>query len=116
MTALTSKSKEIRRYSYEFINLNLVCWETHHLEKHVNSIQNSIHKVIGDNYKKYNIPQTSSSYLQPPTPPNQQNIIEKPMNNLQNLTTTPYYDPPNSTINDINVNKVIIIEKEILLI
>ena len=48
MTALTSKSKEIRRYSYEFINLILVCWETHHLEKHVNSIQNSIRKGIGD--------------------------------------------------------------------
>ena len=48
MTALTSKSKEIRRCSYEFLNQVLVCWETSHLDKHVQSLQNAIRKGIGD--------------------------------------------------------------------
>lgn len=48
MTALTSKSKEIRRCSYEFLNQMLMCWETNHLDKYQQSLQNAIRKGIGD--------------------------------------------------------------------
>lgn len=48
MNALASKSKEIRRYSYEFLNQLLQCWESYHLEKHIQVLQQAIRKGIGD--------------------------------------------------------------------
>ena len=42
MTAFTSKSKEIRRSACEFLNNLLMCWETHHLDKHLQSFQNKL--------------------------------------------------------------------------
>ncbi len=45
---VTSRSKEIRKNCIEFLVQLLDTWETHHLEKHVNLIANSIKKGISD--------------------------------------------------------------------
>lgn len=47
-SGISSRSKEIRRYSCEFLNQLLQTWETQHLEKHVQLIQTCIKKGIAD--------------------------------------------------------------------
>jgi CLIP-associating protein 1/2 len=48
INAQISKSKEIRRSSYELLNQLMVAWETHCLEKHIQLLINSIKKGIAD--------------------------------------------------------------------
>jgi len=45
---ISSRSKEIRRYSCEFLNQLLQTWDTHHLDKHLALIQTCIKKGIAD--------------------------------------------------------------------
>ncbi|XP_067126755.1 CLIP-associating protein 1-like isoform X1 [Centruroides vittatus] len=45
---MTSRSKEIRRICYEFLDQLLHTWPTHTLEKHVANIQDAIKKGISD--------------------------------------------------------------------
>jgi len=47
-STLTSKSKEIRRYAYEFINQVLTVWDKCHLEKNAANLAISIKKGITD--------------------------------------------------------------------
>lgn len=46
--SMGSKSKEIRKACCEFINLILQTWQTHSIEKHASTIQESIKKGIAD--------------------------------------------------------------------
>jgi len=47
-SGISSRSKEIRRNSCDFLNQLLQTWETYHLEKHVQLIQTCIKKGIND--------------------------------------------------------------------
>ena len=45
---VSSRSKEIRRSSIEFLNQILQAWDTHHFEKHIQLIQTCIKKGMAD--------------------------------------------------------------------
>ena len=45
---VSSRSKEIRRCSCEFLNQILQTWDTHHFEKHIQLIQTCLKKGMAD--------------------------------------------------------------------